>query len=102
MVSSDFIRTFLVCIYNDVGPESCGIIAPPLVVSVSYGEQEWQITASSATRQCNEYGKLGLMGTTILYSSGDNGVAGLGGQCLDSSGMITGLGVLVFIAYRVL
>ncbi|KIK61117.1 hypothetical protein GYMLUDRAFT_59078 [Collybiopsis luxurians FD-317 M1] len=67
------------------GPESCGIVAPPLVVSVSYGEQEWQITSSSATRQCNEYGKLGLMGTTILYSSGDNGVAGLGGQCLDSS-----------------
>jgi tripeptidyl-peptidase I len=27
-----------------------------------------------------------MMGTTVLYSSGDNGVAGLGGQCLDGNG----------------
>lgn len=27
------------------------------------------------------------MGTTILYSSGDNGVAGNGGVCLNSQGM---------------
>lgn len=32
-------------------------------------------------RQCNEYLKLGLAGTTILYSSGDYGVAGNSGQC---------------------
>lgn len=35
-------------------------------------------------RQCYEYAKLGLMGTTILYSSGDYGVAGEGGSCLGS------------------
>jgi tripeptidyl-peptidase I len=35
-----------------------------------------------AQRQCNEYGKLGMMGTTVLYSSGDNGVAGNGGNCI--------------------
>ena len=34
-------------------------------------------------RQCAEYAKLGLAGTTILYSSGDYGVAGNGGQCID-------------------
>ncbi|KAH7872402.1 subtilisin-like protein [Lentinula edodes] len=68
------------------GPESCGILAPPFVVSTSYGQDESTITAFSATRQCNEYGKLGLMGTTILYSSGDNGVAGNGGVCLNSQG----------------
>jgi tripeptidyl-peptidase-1 len=27
--------------------------------------------------------KLGLMGVTVLYSSGDNGVAGNGGECID-------------------
>ncbi|KAF5392549.1 hypothetical protein D9757_002178 [Collybiopsis confluens] len=47
---------------------------------------ESTITASSAMRQCTEYGKLGLMGSTILYSSGDNGVAGNGGVCLNSTG----------------
>ena len=34
-------------------------------------------------RQCNEYAKLGMLGTTFLYSSGDYGVAGNGGQCID-------------------
>ncbi|KAJ3981324.1 subtilisin-like protein [Lentinula detonsa] len=68
------------------GAESCGIIAPPFVVSTSYGQDESTITAFSAMRQCTEYGKLGLMGTTILYSSGDNGVAGNGGVCLNSQG----------------
>jgi len=27
--------------------------------------------------------KLGLMGTTVLYSSGDYGVAGNAGECID-------------------
>jgi tripeptidyl-peptidase I len=67
------------------GPESCGIIAPPFVVSTSYGEDEVTISAFSAMRQCQEYGKLGLLGTTILYSSGDRGVAGRDG-CLNSTG----------------
>lgn len=39
-----------------------------------------------AQRQCAEYGKLGLMGVTILYSSGDNGVAGFGNACLNPDG----------------
>ncbi|KAH9978682.1 subtilisin-like protein [Lactifluus volemus] len=70
--------------YNQ--PGSCGIIKPPYVVSISYGADESGITEAYAQRQCNEYGKLGMMGTTVLYSSGDNGVAGLGGQCLDGNG----------------
>ncbi|OBZ66333.1 Aorsin [Grifola frondosa] len=37
-------------------------------------------------RQCAEYAKLGLMGTTVLYSSGDYGVAGNGDLCIDSNG----------------
>lgn len=27
--------------------------------------------------------KLGLMGATVLYAAGDNGVGGNGGQCID-------------------
>ncbi|KAH9034857.1 subtilisin-like protein, partial [Lactarius pseudohatsudake] len=68
-------------------PESCGIIKPPFVVSVSYGQDEGTATHPYAIRQCNEYGKLGLLGTTVLYSSGDNGVAGFGGVCENSKGM---------------
>ncbi|OBZ71486.1 Tripeptidyl-peptidase SED1 [Grifola frondosa] len=68
------------------GPESCGIIAPPFVVSVSYGQDEASVTPAYAARQCAEYAKLGMMGTTVLYSSGDDGVAGNGGLCLNSRG----------------
>ncbi|KAH9023489.1 subtilisin-like protein [Lactarius pseudohatsudake] len=68
-------------------PESCGIIKPPYVVSVSYAQDEGTATHRYATRQCNEYGKLGLLGTTVLYASGDDGVAGLGGICQNSSGL---------------
>jgi tripeptidyl-peptidase-1 len=67
------------------GPESCGIVAPPHTISISYAQDEQTITAASANRQCTEYGKLGLMGTSIFYSSGDNGVAGNQGICLNST-----------------
>ncbi|KAF8576121.1 subtilisin-like protein [Ramaria rubella] len=65
------------------GQESCGIVKPANVISTSYGSQEPEMTAAYQIRQCNEYGKLGIMGVTILYSSGDNGVAGNGGACID-------------------
>jgi len=71
------------------GPESCGIVAPPFVVSVSYGQDEASVTAAYANRQCTEYAKLGMMGTSVLYSSGDDGVAGGGGLCLTSLGKVS-------------
>lgn len=73
-------------IYPDAAgsPDSCGIIKPPNVVSVSYGQDEATASVHYATRQCNEYAKLGMLGTTVVYSSGDFGVAGFGGSCLDS------------------
>jgi len=67
-------------------PESCGIIKPPFVVSISYGQDEATVTPKFANRQCTEYAKLGLLGTTVLYSSGDDGVAGFGGVCLLPNG----------------
>lgn len=63
-------------------PPSCGIISPPKVVSISYGQDEASVTNRYANRQCNEYAKLGMMGTSVFYSSGDYGVAGNDGNCL--------------------
>jgi hypothetical protein len=57
------------------------------VVSVSYGQDEATVTTKYANRQCTEYAKLGIMGTTVLYSSGDDGVAGFGGVCLLPNGV---------------
>ncbi len=68
------------------GPENCGGFAATKVISTSYGYNEADLTAAYEQRQCNEYMKLGLQGTTILYSSGDNGVAGNGGVCIAPDG----------------
>ncbi|KAF4617122.1 hypothetical protein D9613_005784 [Agrocybe pediades] len=75
-------------IYPDAAgsPASCGIIKPPNVVSISYGQDEATASVHYATRQCNEYAKLGMMGTTVVYSTGDNGVAGFNNVCLDNDG----------------
>ena len=70
------------------GPESCGIVKPANVISTSYALAEADVTPFYATRQCSEYGKLGLLGGTILYSSGDQGVAGNEGFCLNSDGKL--------------
>ncbi|KAH9923428.1 peptidase S8/S53 domain-containing protein [Epithele typhae] len=51
------------------------------VVSVSYLQAEFAFGDFYATRMCTEFGKLALMGTTVIFSSGDNGVASLGGSC---------------------
>lgn len=79
-------------IYPDTAPggfdqaEDCGTAKRANVISTSYGANEADVTPAYAVRQCNEYGKLGLMGVTVLYSSGDNGVAGNGGVCLGADG----------------
>ncbi|KAI9845406.1 MAG: hypothetical protein M1837_004884 [Sclerophora amabilis] len=65
------------------GELNCGGFPPTNVISTSYGYNEADLTPFYEQRQCNEYMKLGLMGVTILYSSGDYGVAGNGGQCID-------------------
>ena len=67
-------------------PESCGIVKPANVISTSYASDEADMTPAYSIRQCNEYGKLGLMGVTILYSSGDEGVAGNSNRCLNPDG----------------
>ncbi|CAK7236917.1 hypothetical protein SCUCBS95973_009771 [Sporothrix curviconia] len=62
---------------------NCGTAAPTNVISTSYSYNEGDLTAAYEQRQCNEYMKLGLQGVTIVYSSGDFGVAGNGDSCID-------------------
>jgi tripeptidyl-peptidase-1 len=65
------------------GPENCGGFASTKVISTSYGSNEADLSPKYVTRQCMEYMKLGLQGVSVLYSSGDFGVAGNGGACID-------------------
>ncbi|MCJ1312828.1 hypothetical protein MMC25_006504 [Agyrium rufum] len=68
----------------------CGRYTPASVISTSYGSNEASTPLSYNVRQCNEYMKLGLAGVTILYSSGDSGVAGNGGQCCTNAKCASG------------
>ncbi|KAF9228449.1 subtilisin-like protein [Gyrodon lividus] len=68
------------------GVEACGIAKPANVISTSYSYDESELTPFYTARQCAEYAKLGLMGVTVLYSSGDYGVAGNYGLCLEPNG----------------
>lgn len=67
------------------GPENCGGFAATKVISTSYAYNEHDLTPFYENRQCNEYMKLGLQGVSILHSSGDYGVAGNGGQCINAT-----------------
>ncbi|KAF9450674.1 subtilisin-like protein [Macrolepiota fuliginosa MF-IS2] len=46
----------------------------PLAISTSYGEAEQTIPEAYARRVCNDIAKLGALGTSVLFSSGDGGV----------------------------
>ena len=72
------------------GEADCGTAPRAHIISTSYGYDEAQLTRAYTARQCSEYAKLGLMGITVLYSSGDDGVAGDGGHCLGSGGSVQG------------
>ena len=66
------------------GELQCGRFESTKVISTSYSENEADLGVKYQMRQCNEYMKLGLAGVSVLYSSGDFGVAGNGGQCIDA------------------
>ncbi|KZT63834.1 subtilisin-like protein [Daedalea quercina L-15889] len=70
---------------SEYDSKDCGTVSLTNIISTSYGYTEALLGPAYIQRQCYEYGKLGLMGVTFLYSSGDNGVAG-NGECLDADG----------------
>ncbi|KAI1198898.1 peptidase S8/S53 domain-containing protein [Nemania serpens] len=64
----------------------CGSSSPPKVLSISYGWTEDGYSPNYLQRQCLEFLKLGLMGTTVVAASGDDGPASLAGTvCLDDT-----------------
>ncbi|KAI0093139.1 subtilisin-like protein [Irpex rosettiformis] len=78
-------------IYPDPAPggfqgKDCGTVKPASIISTSYSYNEADLTPFYTARQCAEYAKLGLMGVSVLYSSGDAGVGGARGLCLLPNG----------------
>ncbi|KAJ5745382.1 subtilisin-like protein [Penicillium odoratum] len=62
------------------GKLQCGIYKPTNVISASYGQAEADLPVNYTKRQCNEFMKLGLQGHSILFASGDYGVASFAGD----------------------
>lgn len=61
----------------------CGTQTATNVISTSYGYNEGDLGARYERRQCAEYMKLALQGVSMIFSSGDNGVAGNQAVCID-------------------
>ncbi|KAI1326976.1 protease s8 tripeptidyl peptidase [Xylariaceae sp. FL0255] len=59
-----------------LGQLECGVYEPTNIISISYGVYEQDLPYFYQERQCNEYLKLALQGTTIVIASGDTGVGG--------------------------
>lgn len=72
------------------GPKTCGEFTPAKVISISYAYNEHDLLPAYERRQCNEFLKLGLMGTTFLVASGDFGVSGNDDQCIDPNNRVPG------------
>lgn len=71
------------------GPLQCGGAPKSNVFSFSYNQIEAALPVSYQTRQCHEWMKLGLQGVSVLFASGDSGVAnrynaGYENSCLTS------------------
>ncbi|KAI3340166.1 peptidase S8/S53 domain-containing protein [Ustulina deusta] len=74
------------------GEPMCGTYEATNVISVSYGRNEGDKPPSYTARECMEYMKLGLMGVTLMFSSGDTGVSGISGRCVKDNGAPTPVG----------
>ncbi|KAJ7235622.1 peptidase S8/S53 domain-containing protein [Mycena haematopus] len=66
----------------------CGTLEPSYVISFSYGEQEVDLPESYQQRQCLEFMKLGLRGISIVFASGDSGVAARGASAGNANGCL--------------
>jgi tripeptidyl-peptidase-1 len=66
------------------GALQCGVYKPTRVISISYGVAEIDAPLNYTLRQCNEFLKLGLQGTTVIYAAGDFGVASFPGDDSDN------------------
>ncbi|SPO00049.1 related to serine protease [Cephalotrichum gorgonifer] len=63
---------------------ACGTAGEPArVISTSYAYNEGDLGVRYEARQCAEYMKLGLRGVSLVFASGDFGVAGNAKTCFD-------------------
>ncbi|RYC54461.1 hypothetical protein CHU98_g11749 [Xylaria longipes] len=74
------------------GPLQCGGAPKSNVISVSYGQIEGALPEFYQVRQCHEWMKLGLQGVSVIYASGDSGVAnrynaGYPNSCLNADNL---------------
>ena len=59
----------------------------PQTITTSYGDDEQTVPQDYAQAVCDGFMKLGLRGTSVMFSSGDSGVGG--GNCLSNDGKNT-------------
>merc|ERR1712087_146247 len=57
----------------------------PTVVSISYGGDEYEFGEAYSMRINQEFGKLGLLGVSVLASSGDSGALGDDSDCYEGA-----------------
>lgn len=57
------------------GKLMCGVYKAENVISISYSTAEYALPLNYQKRQCNEWLKLGLQGSSVFIASGDSGVA---------------------------
>ncbi|CAK5284329.1 unnamed protein product [Mycena citricolor] len=62
--------------FLDIINNLSGLTTVPQVLTTSYGEDEPDQTAADFTKLCNAYAAYGTRGGSILFASGDGGVAG--------------------------
>lgn len=70
------------------GQTQCGVYKPTNVISISYGAQEDDLPTNYQQRQCSEFLKLGLQGTSVVVASGDSGVAARGADGGNANGTL--------------
>ena len=56
----------------------------PQTISTSYGDDEQTVPPDYAKSVCDMFARLGVMGVSVLFSSGDFGVGG--GSCHSNDG----------------
>ncbi|KAJ7070060.1 family S53 protease [Mycena amicta] len=62
--------------FLDIINNLSGLATVPQVLTTSYGEDEPDQTAANFQKLCNAYAAYGVRGGSILFASGDGGVAG--------------------------
>ena len=58
----------------------------PQTITTSYGDHEQTVPQEYANRVCNDFAQLGVRGVSLLFSSGDGGVAGAQSTSCEMNG----------------